>query len=88
MRAKQLSAVAIDQDTASLIVSLSWLRGCLTYERKASPPWRDLAIDYPRSRLGNEMEIFHINARDIHAAFGAISNEPIVCIIRFPCDRR
>ena len=27
----------------------------------ASPPWRDLAIDYPRSRLGG-LEIFHINA--------------------------
>ena len=33
---------------------------CL-YERRASPPWRDLAIDYPRSRLGG-LEIFHINA--------------------------
>ena len=31
------------------------------YERRASPPWRDLAIDYPRSRLGG-LEIFHINA--------------------------
>ena len=30
------------------------------YERRASPPWRDLAIDYPRSRLGG-LEIFHIN---------------------------
>ena len=29
--------------------------------RRASPPWRDLAIDYPRSRLGG-LEIFHINA--------------------------
>ena len=31
------------------------------YEKRASPPWRDLAIDYPRSRLGG-LEIFHINA--------------------------
>ena len=31
------------------------------YERRASPPWRDLAIDYQRSRLGG-LEIFHINA--------------------------
>ena len=31
------------------------------YERRASPLWRDLAIDYPRSRLGG-MEIFHTNA--------------------------
>ena len=31
------------------------------YERRASPPWQDLAIDYPRSRLGG-LEIFHINA--------------------------
>ena len=31
------------------------------YERRASPPWRDLAIDYPRSRLGG-LEIFRINA--------------------------
>ena len=31
------------------------------YERRASPLWRDLAIDYPRSRLGG-LEIFHINA--------------------------
>ena len=73
----------IDIDTARLIVSLSRLRGCLTYERKASPPWQDLAIDYPRSRLGSKMEIFHINARDIQAAFGAISNKPIVCIITY-----
>ena len=29
--------------------------------RRASSPWRDLAIDYPRSGLGG-MEIFHINA--------------------------
>ena len=28
------------------------------YERRASPPWRDLAIDYPRSRLGG-LENFH-----------------------------
>ena len=31
------------------------------YERRASPPWRDLAIDYPRSHLGG-LEIFNINA--------------------------
>ena len=31
------------------------------YERRASPPWRDLAVVYPRSRLG-ELHIFHINA--------------------------
>ena len=31
-----------------------------SYER-VSPPWRNLAIDYPRSRLGG-LEIFHINA--------------------------
>ena len=31
------------------------------YEKRASPPWRDLAIGYPRSRLGG-LEIFHINA--------------------------
>ena len=31
------------------------------YERRASSPWRDLAIGYPRSRLG-WLEIFHINA--------------------------
>ena len=30
------------------------------YERRAGPPWRDLAIDQ-RSRLGG-LEIFHINA--------------------------
>ena len=33
------------------------------YERRASPPWRDLDIDYPRSRLGG-LEIFHINAQE------------------------
>lgn len=27
------------------------------YERRASPLWRDLAIDYPRSHLGG-LEIF------------------------------
>ena len=31
------------------------------YERRAGPPWRDPAIDYPRSRLGR-LETFHINA--------------------------
>ena len=31
------------------------------YERRDSPPWWDLAIDYPRSRLGR-LEIFHVNA--------------------------
>ena len=31
------------------------------YEKRASPPWRDLAIDYARSRQGG-MEIFHTNA--------------------------
>ena len=31
------------------------------YERRASPPWRDLAIDYQRCRLWG-LEIFHINA--------------------------
>ena len=31
------------------------------YEGRASLPWWDLAIDYPRSRLGG-LEIFHINA--------------------------
>ena len=31
------------------------------YERRASPPWRDLANDNPRSRLGG-LEIYHINA--------------------------
>ena len=31
------------------------------YERRASPHWRDLTIDYPRSRLGG-LEILHINA--------------------------
>ena len=31
------------------------------YGKRTSPPWRDLAIDYPRSRLGG-LEIFHINA--------------------------
>ena len=30
------------------------------YERMASPPWRDLSIVYPRSRLGG-LEMFHIN---------------------------
>ena len=35
------------------------------YERRASPPWRDLAIDYPRSRLGG-LGIFHINALGQH----------------------
>ena len=31
-------------------------------ERSASPPKRDVTIDYPRSRLG-ALEIFHVNAR-------------------------
>ena len=30
--------------------------------RRASPPIRDLAIDYPRSRLGG-LVIFHVNTR-------------------------
>ena len=34
------------------------------YERRASPLWRDLTIDYPRSRLG-ELEIFHIKLRGL-----------------------
>ena len=33
---------------------------CL-YERRASPPWRDLAVDYLGSRLGG-LKIFHIIA--------------------------
>ena len=31
------------------------------YERRASLPWPDLAIDHSRSRLGG-LEMFHINA--------------------------
>ena len=47
-------------------VRFQWLRGVFIWRRasplgRASPPWRDLAIDYPRSRLGG-LEIFHINA--------------------------
>ena len=33
---------------------------CVSVKFFASPPWQDLAIDYPRSRLGG-LEIFHIN---------------------------
>ena len=46
------------RDPASQLNSLSKLR---SYEGKAGHPWRDLTIDYPRSRLGG-LEIFHINA--------------------------
>ena len=46
---------------ASQLNSLSKFIFSFMYEKRASPPWRDLAIDYPRSRLGG-LEIFHINA--------------------------
>ena len=48
------------RDPASQLNSLSKFVFVI-YERRDSPPWRDLAIDYPRSRLGG-LEIFHINA--------------------------
>ena len=47
------------RDPASQLNSLS--KFIFVYERRASPPWRDLAIYYPRSRLAG-LEIFHINA--------------------------
>ena len=37
------------------------------YERRASPPWWDLAIDYRRSRLGR-LKMFHINASPARSA--------------------
>ena len=46
------------RDPASQLNSVSKLYFRL-YERRASPPWRDLATDYPRSRLGG-LEILHI----------------------------
>ena len=50
------------QDPAS---QLNSVKICFRlYERRASPLWRDLTIDYPRSRLG-ELEIFHIKLRGL-----------------------
>ena len=51
---------SLPRSRAFQLNSLSKFRFRL-YERRASPPWRDLAIDYPKSRLGG-LEIFHINA--------------------------
>ena len=48
--------------------------GFCLYERRASPPWRDLAIDYPRSRLGG-LESFHINALKMLALLGGLSSQ-------------
>ena len=46
--------------------------------RRASPPWRDLAIDYPRSHLGG-LEIFHdINA--LKRAQASRTHDNLVCL--------
>ena len=48
----------------------------------ASPPWRDLAIDYPRSRLGG-LEIFHINALKRAALLGGLASQSSVHTRKF-----
>ena len=44
-------ASSLWRDPVSQLNSLSTFIFRL-YERRASPPWQDLPIDYPRSRLG------------------------------------
>ena len=80
IRAKQLSAVANWPRHCWFSCQSVSVRGCL-YERGAGPPWRDLTIDYPRCFIFSIY--FHINARDIQAAFGVFANKPIVWIITY-----
>ena len=52
------------------------------YERRASPSWRDLAIDYPRSHLGG-LDIFHINALKRAALLGRLASQSSVHTTKF-----
>ena len=82
MRTKQLSTVANWPRHCSFNYQYLSVKMVFKIWEEGNSPWRDLAIDLPRSRIhvGAKIQIFHINARHIEAAFGAIANKPIVWI--------
>ncbi len=55
--------LACRRDPSCYLKSLSKIDGLRLHEKKASPPRRDLAIVYPRSRLVG-LEISHIDATE------------------------
>ena len=75
-----LGGVYMEVDPRSHIsVNLNSLsKFIFVYMRRASPPWRYLAIDYPRSHLGG-LEIFHdINA--LKRAQASRTHDNLVCL--------